>query len=85
MLLFYGGTIVSTIAINRAIRQARIANRWLRLANHLSWLVAMGMVLMFAGVVLWGFALALVAPGLLVPKLPFALGMLLAVMMRPTF
>lgn len=80
VLLFYGGTVVSTIAINRAIRQARIADRWLRLANHLSWLVVVGMLLMFAGVVLWGFALALVAPDLLVPRLPFALGMLLAVM-----
>jgi hypothetical protein len=82
VLLFYGGTIVSTIAINRAIRQARIADRWLRLANHLSRLVVGGMVLMFIGVVLWGVALALVVPGwfaALVPRLPFALGMLLAV------
>ena len=83
VLLFYGGTVVSTIAITRAIRQARIADRWLRLANHLSWLVVGGMVLMLIGVVLWGFALALVVPGwvaVLVPRLPFALGMLLAVL-----
>jgi hypothetical protein len=82
ILLFYGGTVVSTIAITRAIRQARIADRWLRLANHLSWLVMGGMVLMLIGVVLWGFALALVVPGwfaVLVHWLPFV-GMLLAVM-----
>lgn len=81
VLLFYGGTIVSTIAINRAIRQARIADRWLRLANHLSRLVALGMVLMFIGVVLWGAALALVVHGwfaLLVPWLFMASGTFLA-------
>jgi hypothetical protein len=83
VLLFYGGTVGSTIAINRAIRQARIADRWLRLANHLSQLVVVGMVLMLIGVVLWGFALTLAVPGgvaMLVPRLPLAFGMLLAVM-----
>ncbi len=82
LLLFYGGTVVSTIAINRAIRQARIADGWLRLANHLSRMVVVGMVLMFIGVVLWGFALVLAVPGgvaMLVPRLPLAFGMLLAV------
>lgn len=81
-LLFYGGTVVSTIAINRAIRQARIADGWLRLANHLSRVVVVGMVVMFIGVVLWGFALVLAMPGgvaMLVPRLPLAFGMLLAV------
>src|ERR1700737_872472 len=29
VLLFYGGTVASTIAINRAIRQAKIADKWL--------------------------------------------------------
>ena len=83
VLLFYGGTVVSTSAIIRAIRQAKIADRWLRFANHLSRLVAVGMVLMFVGVVLWGVALALAVPGgvaMLVPRLPLAFGMLLAVM-----
>ena len=82
VLLFYGGTVVSTSAIIRAIRQAKIADRWLRFANHLSRLVAVGMVLMFVGVVLWGVALALAVPGgvaMLVPRLPLAFGMLLAV------
>jgi hypothetical protein len=82
VLLFYGGTIVSTIAINHAIRQARIADTWLRFANHLSRLVVVGMVLMLIGVVLWGFALALAVPGgfaMLVPRLPLPCGMLLAV------
>lgn len=45
VLLFYGSSFVSTIAIISAIRQARIADRWLRLANHLSRLVVAGMVL----------------------------------------
>ena len=83
VLLFYGGTVVSTIAINRAIRQARIADRWLRLANHLSRLVVGGMALIFIGVVLWGVALALVVSGLfavLVHWLLFAFGILLALM-----
>jgi len=83
VLLFYGGTVVSTSAIIRAIRQAKIADRWLRFANHLSRLMAVGMVLMFVGVVLWGVALALAVPGgvaMLVPRLPLAFGMLLAVM-----
>ncbi len=89
-LLFYGLPLVSTIAINHAIRQAKIADKWLRFANHLSRLVVLAMLLMLAGVVLWGFALALYAPGwffVLVPLLTFpwnswlliALGMLLAV------
>lgn len=75
LLLFYGGTVVSTIAINRAVRQARIADGWLRLAKHLSRVVVVGMVLMFIGVVLWGFALVLAMPGgvaMLVPRLPLA-------------
>jgi energy-coupling factor transporter ATP-binding protein EcfA2 len=81
--LFYGGTVVSTIAIIRAIRQARIADTWLRWANHLSWLVVGGMVLMLIGVVCWGLALALVTSGWfagLIPWLPFPFGMLLAMM-----
>jgi hypothetical protein len=83
IFLFYGGTVVSIIAIIRAIRQARIANKWLRLANHLSWLVVLGMVLMLAGVGLWGLALALVTSGWVAvnsPWLPLAFGMFLAVM-----
>lgn len=90
-LLFYGVPFVSTIAITRAIRQATIADTWLRFVTHLSRLVVVGMVLMLVGVVLWGVALALVAPGwfaVLLPSLTFpwhswllfALGMLLAVM-----
>lgn len=83
VLLVYGGVVVSTIAIIRAIRQARIADTWLRLANHLSRLVAAGMVLILAGVVLWGIALVLVVPGwpaALAPWLLLASGIFLAVM-----
>jgi hypothetical protein len=89
-LLFYGLPLVSTIAINQAIRQAKIADGWLRFATHLSRVVVLALLLMLAGVVLWGFALALYAPGwfvVLVPLLDFpwnswlliTLGMLLAV------
>lgn len=73
-LLFYGGPLLSTIAITRALRQAEIADKWLRFATHLSRLVVLGMVLMLVGVVLWGFALALFAPGwfaVLLPLLAF--------------
>jgi hypothetical protein len=83
VLLFYGGAAVSTIAIIRAIRQARIADRWLRLANHLSWLVVGGMVLMCIGAACWGFALVLIVPGwfaVLLPWLLLASGMFLAMM-----
>ena len=83
VLLFYGGTIVGTSAINRAIRRARIADTWLRFANHLSRLVVLGMVLMLIGVVLWGASLAMAVPGgvaMLVYRLPLAFGMLLAVL-----
>jgi hypothetical protein len=82
VFLFYGGTVVSIIAIICAIRQARIADTWLRLANHLRWPVVLGMVLMLAGVGLWGVALALVTPGWVAvnsPWLPLACGMFLAV------
>lgn len=83
VLLFYGGTAVSVGAIIRAIRQASIADRWLRLANQLGWLVVGGIVLIFIGVVLWGVALVLVVPGwfaVLIPRLPLLCGMFLAVM-----
>jgi hypothetical protein len=58
-LVFYGVPIISTIAINRAIRQAPISDKWLRFARLPSRLVVFGMLLMLIGVLLWGFSLAL--------------------------
>jgi len=63
VFLFYGGTLVGTIAIIRAVYRATIADKWLRLANRLSWLVVGGIVLMLIGVVCWGFALVLIVHG----------------------
>jgi hypothetical protein len=89
-LCLYGVPLLCTIMINRALHQAALADKWLHFANQLSRLVVVGMVLMLVGVVLWGVALALFAPGwfvVLLPLLAFpwdswlliALGMLLAV------
>lgn len=86
----YGFPIISTIALNRAMRRATLPDEWLRFANTLSRLVVLGMLLMLTGVLLWGFALALFAPGwfaVLLPLLDFPwnswllifLGMLIAV------
>jgi hypothetical protein len=58
-LVFYGVPIISTIAINRTIRQAPISDKWLRFARLPSRLVVFGMLLMLIGVLLWGFSLAL--------------------------
>lgn len=62
-LPFYGVPIISTIALNRAMRRATLPDEWLRFADMLSRLVVLGIVMMLTGVLLWGFALALFAPG----------------------
>jgi len=69
-LPFYGFPIISTIAINRAMRRATLPDKWLRFADMLSRLVVLGILLMFTGVLLWGFALALFAPGWFAVLLP---------------
>jgi len=90
-LPFYGVPILSTIGLNRAMRRATLPDEWLHFADSLSFLVVLGMLLMLTGVLLWGFALALFAPGwfaVLLPLLTFpwnswlliCLGMLIAVM-----
>src|SRR5215467_2519083 len=90
-LPFYGFPIISTIALNRVMRRATLPDAWLHFADRLSRLVVLGILLMFTGVLLWGFALAFFAPGwfaVLLPVLDFPwnswllifLGTLIAVM-----
>jgi hypothetical protein len=85
----YALPFICILAITYALRQAAIADKWLRFANRLSSLVVLGMLLMLIGILLWGFALALFAPGWFFALLPLftfpwnswlliALGMLIA-------
>ena len=68
-LFFYGMPIITTIAINRGIRQAVIPDKWLRFATILSRVVILGILLMVGGMLLWGATVAIflpqVFPGLL--------------------
>lgn len=50
---FYGIPLVSTIAIVRAIRQAKLSDRLLRFTTIPSLLVALGMLLMISGMLVW--------------------------------
>lgn len=50
---FYSIPLVSTIAIVRAIRQAKLSDRVLRFTTIPSLLVALGMFLMIAGMLIW--------------------------------
>lgn len=52
-LFFYGTPLVSTIAIVRAIRQAKLSDRLLRFTTIPSLLVVCGMLLMIGGMLLW--------------------------------
>jgi hypothetical protein len=50
------------MAVNRAILQATIPDKWLRFARLPSRLVVFALVLMFLGLLFWGFYMALFAP-----------------------
>jgi len=52
-LLFYGIPLVCTIAIVRAIRQAKLSDRWLHFTTLPSLLIVVGMLLMIAGMLVW--------------------------------
>jgi hypothetical protein len=52
-LLFYGIPFVSTIAIVRAIRRAKLSDNVLRFTTIPSLLVVGGMLLMIGGMLLW--------------------------------
>jgi hypothetical protein len=60
--LICGTPIVSTMAVNRAMLQATIPDKWLRFARLPSRLVVFALVLMFLGLLSWGFYMALFAP-----------------------
>ena len=62
--LLYGIPIISTIAINRAIRQAALPDKWLRFARLPSRLVVFALIMMFLGVLSWGVCIAVFAPAL---------------------
>ena len=62
--LICGTPIISTIAINRGMQQATIPNKWLRFAQLPSRLVVFSLIVMFLGLLFWGFYLAILAPGL---------------------
>lgn len=62
--LICGTPIISTIAINRGMQQATIPDKWLRFARLPSRLVVFALIVMFLGLLFWGFYLAILAPGL---------------------
>lgn len=63
-ILICGTPIISTIAINRGMQQATIPEKWLRLARLPSRLVVFALIVMFLGLLFWGFYFAILAPGL---------------------
>lgn len=77
--------VLSGLGFECAMRQAAIADKWLRFASRLSFVAVGGMVLLLFGGVLWCLSLVLVAPGspqMTYPwyvLLPFLLGMGLAI------
>ena len=62
--LVCGMPIISTMAINRAVRQATIPDKWLRFTWLPSRFVVFALILMFLGLLFWGFYLAIFAPAL---------------------
>jgi hypothetical protein len=76
LLLILGGfPVLTTIAINHAMQQAALPEKWLRFARLPSRLVAFALLVMFLGLLSWGVYLAVFAPGVLFslsfPLLPF--------------
>ena len=61
-LFLYGMPIITTIAINRGIRQAVLPDKWLRFAAILSRVVVLGLLLMVGGMLLWGATVAIFLP-----------------------
>lgn len=64
-LIFYGVPILSTIAINRAMREATLPEKWLRFARLPSRLVVFALLVMFLGLLSWGVYLLVFAPAVL--------------------
>jgi hypothetical protein len=64
ILGFYIYPLICTTLFNRAIRQTTIADKWLRFARKLSFVMVGGMALALLGGILWGVSLLLLAPTL---------------------
>jgi hypothetical protein len=64
-LIIYGFPILTTIAINQAIRQAALPEKWLRFARLPGRFVAFALLVMFLALLSWGGYLALFAPAVL--------------------
>lgn len=63
-VLICGIPMICTIAINSAMRRANIPDKWLRFTLFPSRLVVFSLIVMFLGLLFWGFYLALFAPAL---------------------
>ncbi len=72
--LICGTPVASTMAINSAMRQATIPDKWLRFARLPSRLVVFALVLMFLGLLFWGVYLAVFAPTVFFTLLSFLNG-----------
>jgi hypothetical protein len=64
LVLLCGIPMICTIAINTAIRQATIPDKWLRFTQIPSRLVVFGVIVMFLALLFWGLYLAVFAPAL---------------------
>jgi hypothetical protein len=60
-----GFPVLTTIAINHAMQQAALPEKWQRFARLPSRLVAFALLIMFLGLLSWGVYLAVFAPGVL--------------------
>jgi hypothetical protein len=61
-VLICGIPMICTIAINSAIRQATISDQWLRFTQLPSRIVVFALIVMFLGLLFWGFYLVIFAP-----------------------
>jgi len=64
-LIFYSVPVLSTIAINRAMREATLPEKWFRFARIPSRLVVFALLVMFLGLLFWGVYLVVFAPAML--------------------
>jgi hypothetical protein len=64
-LIFYSIPVLSTIAINRAMREATLPEKWFRFARIPSRLVVFALLVMFLGLLFWGVYLVVFAPAML--------------------
>lgn len=65
LLIVCGFPVLTTLAINHAMQQAALPEKWLRFARLPSRLVAFALLVMFLGLLSWGVYLAVFAPGVL--------------------